>query len=394
MRKNWGVRKLEDVCEIGAGNSAPQNKEMFTDGIYPFFRTSDVGKIHLGFIKDSIDKLNDRGRKKLKLHRKGTLLFPKSGASTFLNHRVIMGVDGYVSSHLATLKAKSNILDDYFLFYFSMIVDSRDLMQDQNYPSLRLTDLQEIKISLPPLPEQRRIAKILGEAFEKVAKAKENAEKNLRNTREFFESYLQSAFTNSGRGWQKKKLGEIADIEYGFTDKAKSVGDYRYIRITDIGKTGNLGKENKVFIDFSKEAKKFLLKDEDLLMARIGATYAKVLLYKNFERSVFASYLIRISFKVNIINKLYWYFSKSRIYWDQANKLCSGAAQPQFNGGVLKKLMFCFPKSLREQNRIIAKLNTLYAETKKLEAIYQQKLTGLEELKKSILQKAFNGELN
>ncbi|OGW74854.1 MAG: hypothetical protein A3J72_09370, partial [Nitrospirae bacterium RIFCSPHIGHO2_02_FULL_40_19] len=356
-------------------------------------RTSDVGRIRFGVIDDSVDKLNEIGIKKLHLYKKGTLLFPKSGASTFLNHRVLMATDGYVSSHLATLKAKDNILDDRFLLYFSSTVDSRSLMQDQNYPSLRLSDIQEIIILLPSFHEQKRLAKVLDEVFEKTAKAKENAEKNLQNSRELFESYLQSVFANPGDGWEEKKLGEIANIEYGFTNKAKGVGDYRYVRITDIDKNGNLEKENKVFINLSEETKKFLLKDGDLLMARTGATYAKVLLYQNFEKSVFASYLIRISFKMNIINKLYWYFSKSRIYWDQAHKLSSGSAQPQFNGGALKELIFYFPKYLHDQKSIIAKLDTLSAETKKLEAIYQQKLADLDELKKSVLQKAFNGDI-
>ena len=117
------------------------------------------------------------------------------------------------------------------------------------------------------------------------------------------------------------------------------------------------------------------------------------MLYKNLEKSVFASYLIRIKFKANVINKLYWYFSKSRIYWDQANKLSSGSAQPQFNGGALKEIIFCFPKSIQEQKSIIAKFDTLYFETQKLETIYQQKLDNLENLKKSILQKAFEGKL-
>jgi len=86
----WEEKKLGDVCEIGAGNSAPQDKALFKNGCYPFFRTSDVGKIHFGKIKQSADMLNNRGIQGMRLFRKGTILFPKSGASTFLNHRVLM----------------------------------------------------------------------------------------------------------------------------------------------------------------------------------------------------------------------------------------------------------------------------------------------------------------
>ncbi|MBL7131665.1 MAG: N-6 DNA methylase [Candidatus Omnitrophica bacterium] len=190
----WGVKELREVCDIGAGNSAPQEEKMFDNGIYPFFRTSDVGKIHLGLIQDSADKLNDLGIRKLQLHKKGTLLFPKSGASTFLNHRVLMGCDGYVSSHLATLKAENTVLEDKFLFYFSMTVDSRDLMQDQSYPSLRLTDIEQIKIPLPPLSEQKLIVQKLDTLFCETRKLEEIYQQNLTNIHDLKKSILQKAF--------------------------------------------------------------------------------------------------------------------------------------------------------------------------------------------------------
>jgi len=128
-------------------------------------------------------------------------------------------------------------------------------------------------------------------------------------------------------------------------------------------------------------------------MARTGATYAKVLFYQDTEPSVFASYLIRIKFNKNILNKLYWYFSKSRNYWNQANSLSSGSAQPHFNGHALKEVVFNFPKEINQQKIIVQKLDALSKEIKELESIYKQKIKDLEELKKSMLQKAFSGKL-
>jgi len=108
---------------------------------------------------------------------------------------------------------------------------------------------------------------------------------------------------------------------------------------------------------------------------------------------VHTAHLIRIKFTEKILNKLYWYFSKSKLYWDQANQLSSGSAQPQFNGGALKQLVFPYPKSLAEQRAIVGRLEALSAETGRLEEIYQSKVESLEELKKSVLGKAFEGEL-
>ena len=123
-----------------------------------------------------------------------------------------MGVDGYASSHLATIKTDGSTLDDNYLFYFLLEVRVQDLIQDHKYPSLNLPVIERIQISFPDsLGEQKRIVKKLDEVFEKVMKAKEAAEKNLQNAKELFESYLQSVFANPGKDWEKKTLREMCD---------------------------------------------------------------------------------------------------------------------------------------------------------------------------------------
>lgn len=194
------------------------------------------------------------------------------------------------------------------------------------------------------------------------------------------------------KGWEIKKLGEIAEIEYGYTDKANAIGDYRYIRITDIDKDGLLSNNEKVYIKANDDAKSFLLKNSDLLMARTGATFAKVLLYEDFEPSIFASYLIRIKFKEQIDNKFYWYFSKSKNYWEQASALSTGAAQPQFNGNALKQVQFAYPKSLPEQQRIVALLDKTFAAIDQAKAIAEQNLKNAKELFESYLQGVFENK--
>jgi type I restriction enzyme S subunit len=191
------------------------------------------------------------------------------------------------------------------------------------------------------------------------------------------------------QGWEIKSLGEIADVEYGFTDKSTEVGDYRYVRITDIDNNGELVSTDKKYLKKSKEAEAFLICDNDLLMARTGATFAKVLLYEDREPSVFASYLIRINFKEQIENKLYWYFTKTKFYWDQANRLASGAAQPHFNGAAVKQVIFSYPKSLIEQQRIVSILDECFVAIAKAKANAEQNLKNAKELFESYLQGVF-----
>ena len=303
------------------------------------------------------------------------------------------GLSGALASTMGIINYQKGLLNPKYLLHF-LITHRENFTKSRTgaaIPHLNKEEFENLDIPLPPLHEQRRIVKILDEVFEKMAKVKENAEKNLKNAEELFESYLQSIFSN--KKWEEGNLSDVCDVEYGYTEKARSEGDYRFVRITDTDENGLLAQEKKMYINYFKEANKYILKDGDLLMARTGASAGNVLLFGGDEKAVFASYLIRMRFKKEIFSKLYWYFSKSKFYWDQVGQLSAGSAQPQFNGGALKQIIFYYPKSLSEQKSIVKKLDTLSAETKKLEAIYKKKLADLEELKKSVLKKALSGEL-
>ncbi|OIP33484.1 MAG: hypothetical protein AUK27_10430 [Deltaproteobacteria bacterium CG2_30_66_27] len=137
----------------------------------------------------------------------------------------MLGVDGFVSSHLATIVGDETKVDRRFLLYFLTTVSAQDMIQDHAYPSLNLPVISEISVPLPPLPEQQRIVGILDEAFEGVATAKTNAEKNIQNVRALFESHLQSVFTQRGKGWVEKPLGSIANFRNGINYTKDSKGE-------------------------------------------------------------------------------------------------------------------------------------------------------------------------
>ena len=166
-------------------------------------------------------------------------------------------------------------------------------------------------------------------------------------------------------GVEYKMLGEIAEFTYGYTAKAQDKGDARFIRITDIGNNGFLNHEDAKYITLSDESKKYLLEKGDLLVARTGATYGKTLIITSSEKSVYASFLIKITLNPNIIiHKFYWHFSRSKSYWDQAFRLVSSSSQPQFNTGALKKISIPIPPLPVQEEivRILDKFTALEAE--------------------------------
>jgi type I restriction enzyme S subunit len=213
----WKVVSLGEIATVNAGSPAPQGKEPFEGGHLPFIRTSDVGAIHVGEIRTTRDQVNAAAGTKLKLFPAGTVLFPKSGASTFTNHRVLMRCDAYVASHLAAIKANASDALDEYLFYYLQTVDARDLVQDTNYPSLNLKAIAAIPVPLPPLGEQRQIVATLDEALGEIGDLKRNRQAKIdalaavKNS--ILTELLQPKPGTAGSG--RAKLGDVVTLEYG-----------------------------------------------------------------------------------------------------------------------------------------------------------------------------------
>ncbi|MFI3199243.1 MAG: restriction endonuclease subunit S, partial [Methylococcaceae bacterium] len=260
---------------------------------------------------------------------------------------------------------------------------------------VKLPFIKDLELPLPPLAEQQRIVVILDEAFVAIAKAKSNAEQNLKNAKELFESYLQSVFENKSEGWEEKKLGEVCKVERGssprpidqyFTDKPDGVN---WIKIGD---TKNV--EKYIFTTRQKITKEGALKsrfvDIDDFILSNSMSFGKPYIMKTQGYIHDGWFVLRLP--KNIDTEFFWYLLASPYTMNQFISLAAGAIVKNISGDLVKKTVLPIP-SLEQQQTIVQKLDALSAETKKLEIIYQQKINDLDELKKSILQKAFNGEL-
>jgi type I restriction enzyme, S subunit len=163
-----------------------------------------------------------------------------------------------------------------------------------------------------------------------------------------------------------KTLGEIGEFTYGYAAKAQDSGDARFVRITDIDINGKLIATDSKYVDISGENERYLLKKDDLLMARTGATYGKTMIFEEDYPAIYAGFLIKLSFDERvIIPKFYWHFAQSNFFWNQANRLVSGGGQPQFNANVLKDVKILIPP-LETQAEIVRILDTFTALTAEL----------------------------
>ncbi|AKB61530.1 Type I restriction-modification system, specificity subunit S [Methanosarcina mazei SarPi] len=229
----------------------------------------------------------------------------------------------------------------------------------------------DFDFSFPSLSEQQRIVSILDETFAAIDKAKENAEKNLQNSRELFDSYLQSVDA------EKESLGSLVDITTGKLDANAATENGQYPFFT-------CSREIFAIDNFAFDCEAILLAGNNA----VGDFNVKH--YEGKFNAYQRTYVITVNQENRVLYR-YLYFQMLKSLKEFKMKSV-GAGTKFLKLGMIKDLKIALP-SLSEQRSIVTKLDVLFAETKRLEEIYQQKLAALDELKKSVLQKAFNGEL-
>ena len=402
MKKGWETKTLGDVAVVGAGNSAPQDESLFREGTIPFFRTADAGRIRFGDICESADYLNDKGAKGLRRFKPGTILFPKSGASTFLNHRVMLGMEGCVSSHLATIAADEKQAHPRFLLYFLSTIVAQDLVQDHAYPSLNLPTIASIEVHLPPVAEQQRIVGILDEAFTGLATAQANAEKNLQNARALFESHLQSVFNQRGEGWVETTLEKVLAVQpqNGWSPPAANHSDSGTPVLTLSSVTGFRFRPDKLkFTSASTDSRRnYWVKNGDFLITRSNTPelVGHVAIAAGIsEPTIYPDLIMRMNpMPDHMMTEFLYYQMRTRALRKEITGRAQGAnpTMKKISNGAVKTLPIAVPP-IAAQRAIVDSLNALAAETQRLESIYQRKLAALDALKKSLLHQAFTGQL-
>lgn len=292
-------------------------------------------------------------------------------------------------------------VDTLYLYYF--LLKSVELLNNlgtgATFKELSGSKLGAIEIPLPPFHEQQRIIAILDEVFAAIAKAKTNAEQNYKNAKELFESYLQCVFENKGDSWEDTQLSKLCFsdriITYGVIKLGHEIEDgvpclrtsnVRWLRI-------DLTGMKRISPKLSEEYSRTILKGGEILVNVRGtlggvAVVPETMKGWNVSREVAVVPVDNSKVDPSFISYLIGSVAAQK--WLGGVK--KGAAYVGINIEDLRELPISFPE-MKEQQSIVQKLDALSVETKKLEAIYQTKINDLEELKKSILQKAFSGEL-
>ncbi len=296
----------------------------------------------------------------------------EAGAITISSSGAYSGFVAYhnypiFASDCFTVSSKNKeILDDKYLFHIlkNKQIEIYEMQEGGGQPHIYPKHFDNWYIPLPPIEIQEQIVKEI-EGYQKIIDGAKMVVDNYKPT------------ISIKPEWEMVELGDVCKPEYGYTETAKDKGNARYIRITDIGIDGKLKPTDMKYVETNKDTLKSIVKKDDILVARTGATYGKTMIFDEDYQAVFASFLIRLNFnKEKIFPKYYWVFAQSHDYISQAERLMTGGGQPQFNGNAIIKILIPVP-SIEEQKSIVEKIEnemTLVEHSKQLITIFEQKI--------------------
>ena len=390
MKAGWPRKKLGDIAEVQSGGTPLVSHKANWGGDIPWYSS---GELNDDYTTESERRISSQGLagSNAKLFPKGSLLIGMYDTAAL--KMSILDRDAAFNQAIAGVKPTAGI---DLLFVLRAITNVKPMLLSQRrgvrQKNLSLAKIKDIEIGLPPLAEQRRIVGILDEAFEGLATAKANAEQNLQNARALFESHLQAVFTQRGDGWVENKLSEVCAITSTLVDPRK----VEFLDLIHVG-AGNIESQTGVFVELKTAREeglisgKFLFDESMVLYSKIRPYLMKVA-RPDFSGLCSAD-MYPLAPLLNQITRDYlFHLLLSKPFTEYAIQGSARAGMPKVNREHLFEFRVWLP-AVKKQKELAGKLDALHEETQRLESLYQRKLAALDELKKSLLHRAFSGQL-
>lgn len=405
MRQGWEVKRLREICDVITKGTTPTSIGFqFTNEGVNFIKVeslTDDGKIipnKIAFISEDCHQALKRSQLRV-----NDILFSIAGALGRIGivKNEIVPANTNQALAIIRLSENSNVTSDFLAKYFVSDLITKEIEKLRGgvaQQNISLNQLNNLLISFPPIAEQHRIVSILDECFSAIAKAKANAEQNLKNAKELFENYLQSVFENPSNNWEKTKLGDICNFvrgPFGGGLKKNSFKPNGYAVYEQQHAIYDQFDDVRYFIDENKfiEMKRFEINPGDLIMSCSGTMGKIAIVPENIRKGIINQALLKLSPSNTVSNIFLKLWMQSKSFQNSLKEYSAGAAiQNVASVAILKNIEILLPL-IEDQRNYVNNIQAFSNKIQNLEAIYQQKINDLEELKKSILQKAFRGEL-
>ena len=347
------VVELKSIAQVMTGNLVPKNEVYFTFGEFTFIKATDVGLVHRSdHFNNSVDKVNQKTIDELHLQKfpKGTILFPKSGATVFMNHRVRLAKPAYVESHLVGIVCDEKKASSKYIYHLLCQIDDRSIASNKIYPSLSPTEIGKIKISLPPLETQQEIVAEI-EGYQKI----------IDGAKIMVENYRPRIVVDMN--WPIVTLGNVCTrIQSGLSLilNTKELG-YKIFRMNDLVEGKAISSRNMKFAELPPEIfKKHRLTRGDILFSRSGSmqNIGRAGIFDLDGHYCFASSLLRLTIATNMANPFYInaILNTDTIQFRIKQHVERVTSIPNINAKTLATIPVPLP-SITTQNRIVTELN-------------------------------------
>lgn len=395
--EGWQWTKLTDLARLESGHTPSRKHPEYWQGEIPWISLTDARPYHGGIIDETTEHTNELGiaNSSARVLPKGTVCLSRTASVGYI---VLMGRDMATSQDFVNWVCADK-LDNQFLKYLLLAESGafRRFSSGSIHQTIYFPEVKAFHICHPGIAEQRRIVRILDEAFEGIANARANAEKNLQNARALFEGHLQSVFTQGGNGWQETRLGDVVErLTNGYVGPTRNIyveTGIPYLLARHV-KNNRLAFDGKTHItkDFNNKNKKSILKLGDVLLVQSGHIGHSAVVPESHAGHNCHAMIVITPVKNAITGPFLSMYFNSPIMRQKFEGIRSGSTIPHLTCREVKELTISLPDTATQQ-RIVKFSQSLEHETRRLESLYQRKLAALDSLKKSLLHRAFTGQL-
>jgi type I restriction enzyme S subunit len=388
----WQWMRLTDLARLESGHTPSRRHPEYWGGTIPWISLQDARDHNGGYIDDTTEHTNEIG-----IANSSARILPEH--TVCLSRTASVGYVVVTRQPMATSQDFVNWichkhLDHNFLKYV-FVTEGEDLLRFASgavHSTIYFPEAKAFHICLPSITEQQRIVRILDEAFEAIATAKANTEKNLQNARALFESHLQGFFAQRREAWAKSKLGAVAVVQSGGTplvsEKKYWGGDIPWYSSGELNATLTTDPERQITGEGLENSNAKMFPRGSLLIGMYDTAALKMSILDRdgaFNQAIAG---VKPNDRANLEFVLYAITAaKSELLLERR-----GVRQKNLSLEKIKNIAIPIP-SLQEQRAAVTHLKSALSETRSLGSIYQKKLLALENLKKSLLHQAFTGQL-
>ncbi|MCR5554961.1 MAG: restriction endonuclease subunit S [Bacteroidales bacterium] len=391
MKAGWKYKKLREVANVTAGQGAPQGDDKYCDNGTPFIKAGNLEDLVNGLSEESVLKVSEEVAKshKLKLYPIGSVLFAKSGMSCMKGWVHTIKRDCYVVSHIAIITPFN--IDSTFLNYYFRHIKTYSLVKDAAYPTISLKDIENLLIPVPSLTEQRSIVSRLDAAFAKIDALKANAEKQLCEARQLFQSELAECMRPK-EGWEEKRLGEVCTIARGGSPRpiknyiTNEPNGLNWIKIGDTDMGGKYIYSTKEKIK-PEGLKKSRWVEEDEFLLSNSMSFGRPYILKT-SGCIHDGWLVLRDYQYYLNIDFFYYVLSSEYIQKQFRTKAQGSTVSNLNTDRVASVSISVPP-LSEQQSIVSRLDALSANIKKLGEVQRKTLAECDALKQAMLREVF-----